>query len=104
MTLFNEYWPKGRDWNYEILSIKRVPSATFRNTPGKTYFAAPDDCDDLGTLIRQTTPARYYDKMCNILGSQVHICGFADSRPSSWGRLRAAAAETELGVMLRLVK
>ena len=55
-------------------------------------------------LICQLIPARYYDKTCNMLGSEVHVYGSADFRASWWRQLRAAAAETELGVMLRRVK
>ena len=101
---FNEYWPEVAIGTMKFLTSSASRLEPFAITPGKTYFAAAHDCNDLRALIGQIIPARYYDKTCNILGSEVHIYGSADSRASSWRQLRAAAAETELGVMLRRAK
>jgi hypothetical protein len=99
---FNEYWPEVAIGTMKFLTSSA--SRPFAITPSKTYFAAADDCDDFRTLIRQLIPARYYGKTCIMLGSVVHVYGSADSRASWWRQLRAAAAETELGVTLRRVK
>jgi Methyltransferase domain len=101
---FNEYWPEVASGTVKFLTSSGCSILPFAITPGKTYFAAADDCDDIRTIVRDTVPARYYDKTCSILGSEVHIYGSAASRSSRWRQFRAAAAETELGVMLRRAK
>jgi len=101
---FNEYWPEVAIGTIKFLTSSASRLQPFAITPGKIYFAAANDCDDLRTLIRQIIPPRYYDKTCDMLGSEVHIYGSAYSRASSWHRLRALAAETKLGVLLRRVK
>jgi hypothetical protein len=101
---FNEYWPEVAVGTLKFLTSGASRLRPFAITPGKTYLAGADDCNTLLMLLEQIIPMRYYDKACNILGSEVRIYGSADSRASSLCRLRYAAAETKLGVTLRRVK